>query len=184
MSINVETIDSAAMPNDEIRAVAEWLIDGARSAPQPQQVLTQLCERLVACGLPLWRVAVFIRTLHPNVMGRRFVWRPGTEVEAREAPFELLETSDFLDSTIARVYLTADPIRRRLAGPNPVLDFPILSELRAEAANGISRSTPSGTMTSVSIRWPASTGSSGRMMRSYSSRARGRYSFVARFSSS
>jgi hypothetical protein len=48
MSFDVETIDSAAMPNDEIRAVAEWLIDGARSAPQPQQVLTQLCERLVA----------------------------------------------------------------------------------------------------------------------------------------
>ena len=46
MSFDVETIDSAAMPNDEIRAVAEWLIDGARSAPQPQQVLTQLCERL------------------------------------------------------------------------------------------------------------------------------------------
>jgi adenylate cyclase len=132
MSFDVETIDSAAMPNDEIRAVAEWLIDGARSAPQPQQVLTQLCERLVACGIPLWRVAVFIRTLHPNVMGRRFVWRPGAEVEAREAPFELLETSDFLDSTIARVYLTADPIRRRLAVPDPVLDFPILSELRAE----------------------------------------------------
>jgi hypothetical protein len=41
MSFDVETIDSAAMPNDEIRAVAEWLIDGARSAPQPQQVLTQ-----------------------------------------------------------------------------------------------------------------------------------------------
>jgi hypothetical protein len=58
--------------------------------------------------------------------------RPGAEVEAREAPFELLETSDFLDSTIARVYLTADPIRRRLAVPDPVLDFPILSELRAE----------------------------------------------------
>ena len=132
MSFDVETIDSAAMPNDEIRAVAEWLIDGARSAPQPQQVLTQLCERLVACGIPLWRVAVFIRTLHPNVMGRRFVWRPGAEVEVREAPFELLETSDFLDSTIARVYLTADPIRRRLAVAHPVLDFPILSELRAE----------------------------------------------------
>ena len=51
MSFDVETIDSAVMPNDEIRAVAEWLIDGARSAPQPQQVLTQLCERLVACGI-------------------------------------------------------------------------------------------------------------------------------------
>src|SRR5215831_6603050 len=120
------------MPNDQIRAVAEWLIDGARSAPLPQQILAQLCGRLVACGIPLWRVAVFVRTLHPNVMGRRLVWRPGAEVEVREAPFELLEASDFLDSTIARVYLTADPIRRRLAVPHPVLDFPILSELRAE----------------------------------------------------
>jgi adenylate cyclase len=116
----------------EIRAVVDWLIDGARSAPQPHQVLTQLCERLVACGIPLWRVAVFVRTLHPNVMGRRFVWRPGAEVEAREAPYELLETSDYLDSTIARVYLTEKPIRRRLADPDCPLDFPILAELRAE----------------------------------------------------
>src|SRR5215831_12530482 len=120
------------MPNDEIRVVAEWLIDGARSAPLPQQILAQLCDRLVTCGIPLWRVAVFVRTLHPNVMGRRFLWHLGTDVEVREAPFELLETSDFLDSTIARVYLTRDPIRRRLAVPNPILDFPILAELRAE----------------------------------------------------
>src|SRR5215813_11111076 len=120
------------MPTREIRAVVDWLIDGARSAPQPQQVLTQLCERLVAGGIPLWRVAVFVRTLHPNVMGRRFVWRPGTEIEVREAPYELLETGDFLDSTIARVYLTETPIRRRLADPDCPLDFPMLVELRAE----------------------------------------------------
>jgi hypothetical protein len=96
------------MPNAEIRAVVEWLIDGARSAPL-QQILAQLCDRLVACGIPLWRVAVLVRTLHPNVMGRRFVWRPDAEVEVREAPFELLETSDSLDSMIAHVYLTAAP---------------------------------------------------------------------------
>jgi adenylate cyclase len=120
------------MPNEEIKAAIDWLIDGARSAPLPHQVLAQLCERLVAGGIPLWRVAVFVRTLHPNVMGRRFVWRPGAEVEAREAPYELLESSDFLDSTIARVYLTEEPIRRRLADPDCPLDFPILAELRAE----------------------------------------------------
>src|SRR5215475_5542947 len=132
MSRDPQTINSGPTPNRDIRAAVDWLLDGARSAPQPQQVLEELSERLVACGIPLWRVAVFVRTLHPNVMGRRFVWRPGAEVEVSEAPFELLETSDFLDSTIARVYLTADPIRRRLAVPDPVLDFPILSELRAE----------------------------------------------------
>jgi adenylate cyclase len=132
MSFNVEAINSAAMPNDEIKEIVDWLTDGARSAPQPHQVLTQLSERLVACGIPLWRVAVFVRTLHPNVMGRRFVWRPGAEVEISEAPYELLETGDFLDSTVARVYLTEQRIRRRLADPECPLDFPILAELRVE----------------------------------------------------
>jgi adenylate cyclase len=132
MSRDSQRINSAAMSTCEINEIADWLIDGARSAPQPIQVLEQLCERLVACGIPLWRVAVFVRTLHPQVMGRRLVWRPGAEVEVREAPYELLESGDFLDSTIARVYLTAEPIRRRLALPDCPLDFPILSELRAE----------------------------------------------------
>jgi adenylate cyclase len=130
MSFDVPTINSAAMPNDEIKAAVEWLIDGARSAPQPHEVLAQLCERLVAGGIPLWRVAVFVRTLHPNVMGRRLVWRPGAAIEISEAPYELLESGDFLDSTIARVYLAEEPIRRRLADPDCPLDFPILSELR------------------------------------------------------
>jgi adenylate cyclase len=41
--------------------IADWLIDGARSAANPQDVLAILCDRLV---VPLWRAAVFVRTLH------------------------------------------------------------------------------------------------------------------------
>jgi adenylate cyclase len=126
------TINSMPMQDADIRATAEWLTDGARSAPQPQQVLAQLCERLVACGIPLWRVAVFVRTLHPNVMGRRFIWRPSAKVETSEAPFELLESAEFRDSPVARVYKTSRTIRRKLANRNCALDFPILTELRAE----------------------------------------------------
>jgi adenylate cyclase len=132
MSRDAQTINSGPMRNRDIKAIADWLIDGARSAPLPQQVLAQLCERLVACGIPLWRVAVFVRTLHPQVMGRRFIWRPGAEVEISEAPFELLETATFRDSPIIRVYQTGRPIRHKLAGPERADDFPILAELRAE----------------------------------------------------
>ncbi|MGB7013575.1 MAG: adenylate/guanylate cyclase domain-containing protein [Pseudolabrys sp.] len=120
------------MSTREIKEIADWLIDGARSAPQPAQVLAQLSERLVACGIPLWRVAVFVRTLHPQVMGRRFIWRPGTEVEVSEAPFELLESADFLENPIAQVYATGRALRRKLADPDCAVDFPVLSELRAE----------------------------------------------------
>ena len=128
----MEAINSDAMPTHEIRAVVDWLIDGARSAPLPQQVLAQLSERLVACGIPLWRVAVFVRTLHPNVMGRRLLWRPDAEVEVTEAAYELLETELFRDSPIARVYQTGEAIRRKLADPDCPDDFPVLADLRAE----------------------------------------------------
>jgi adenylate cyclase len=132
MSAGAKTINSVSMPTCDTRAIADWLVDGARSASQPQLILAELCERLVACGIPLWRVAVFVRTLHPQIMGRRVVWRLGAGVEISEAPFELLETAAFLDNPIARVYATGDALRRRLVGPDCVLDFPVLDELRAE----------------------------------------------------
>ena|SRR5215471_19134252 len=78
---DTKPINSSPMPKPNIRAIADWLIDGARSAPLPQDVLSQLCDRLVACGIPLWRVAVFVNTLHPQIIGRRFIWRPDADFE-------------------------------------------------------------------------------------------------------
>jgi adenylate cyclase len=71
----------ASPPSLDVGATAAWLVDGARSASSSQDVLAELCARLVDDGLPLWRVAVFVNTLHPEIMGRRFLWRPGAEVE-------------------------------------------------------------------------------------------------------
>jgi adenylate cyclase len=51
------------MATGDIQSTVDWLVDGARSTMQAHQVLAELCERLVGCGIPLWRVAVFVRTL-------------------------------------------------------------------------------------------------------------------------
>jgi len=132
MSHDVETINSGPMRDTDIRAIADWLIDGARSAPLPHDVLAQLCDRLVACGIPLWRVAVFVNTLHPQIIGRRFIWRPGADVEIAEGRFGLFDTPEFRDNPVARVYATRTALRRRLADPGCAMDFPILHELRAQ----------------------------------------------------
>jgi len=95
-------------------------------------VLAQLCDRLVACGIPLWRVAVFVNTLHPQIIGRRFIWRPGADVEIAEGRFGLFDTPEFRDNPVARVYATRTALRRRLADPGCAMDFPILHELRAQ----------------------------------------------------
>src|SRR6516165_4290810 len=132
MSLAGETINSGLMPEPNIKTIAKWLIDGARSAPLPQEVLSQLCELLVACGIPLWWVAVFVNTLHPQIIGRRFVWRSGLDVEIAEGRFGLFDTPEFRENPVARVYATRTAIRRRLADPGCAMDFPILQELRAD----------------------------------------------------
>ena len=61
----------------DLQKLTDWLIDGARSATSSPRMMEETCERMVQAGLPLWRVGVFIQTLHPDIFGRNFIWRPG-----------------------------------------------------------------------------------------------------------
>jgi adenylate cyclase len=120
---------------ERVRAVVDWLVDGARTAQQPQDVLAELCARLVACGLPLHRVASFVRTLHPDVMGRRFLWRAGEGVTVSEAAYDVMETDTYRRSPVPVVFATAQPIRRRIEAPDCPNDYEIVEEMRAEGVS-------------------------------------------------
>jgi adenylate cyclase len=122
-----------AMNFSKIRDISEWMIDGARSAATPAEVMAQACERMVEAGVPLWRAGVFVRTLHPEIFGRSFVWRPGSEVEIGTVGFDFWDSPMFKQSPIATVVtegreVRADPFS---AASEP---FPILMDLRAEGA--------------------------------------------------
>ncbi len=54
----------------DLQKLTDWLVDGARSAPSPPRMMAETYERLVAAGLPLWRVGVFVRALHPDLVRR------------------------------------------------------------------------------------------------------------------
>jgi adenylate cyclase len=125
-------INLVSMKTDDTGAVAAWLVDGARSAAQPQQVMAQLCDRLLCCGIPLWRAAISVSTLHPQIVARRFIWKPEAEVEVSEGRFGLFETLDFRDSPVAHIIATGETVRRRLADPACPLDFPTLLDRRSE----------------------------------------------------
>ena len=118
-----------------LEAVVEWLDQGAPPARRPQDVLLGLCRRLVASGLPVYRVGVFVRTLHPNVLGRSFIWQADRDlVETNEVGHELLESEMFIRSPIRVVFADHTEVRRRLADPGCPRDFPILEDLEREGA--------------------------------------------------
>jgi adenylate cyclase len=115
----------------DLRKLTDWLIDGARSAPSPPQMMAETCERLVAAGLPLWRVGIFVRTLHPDIVGRNFIWRPGTEVVVGSANYEMLDSPEFRNSPLAIVFGEGREVRALLDGPEGKR-FPLFDDLRAE----------------------------------------------------
>jgi adenylate cyclase len=116
----------------DVSAIAAWLVDGARSASKSEDVLTEMCVRLSQSGLPLWRVAVYVNTLHPQILARRFLWRPGAHADVDEAPFAFAANVGYRDSPITRIRSSGEAIRRRLADPHCPMDFEILKELRED----------------------------------------------------
>jgi adenylate cyclase len=114
-----------------IEAIINWLIGGARSAQAPEAVLNELCERLIACGVPLSRAGVFVSTLHPDVFGRSFIWKRDRGVEVGEADFTIPETKEFQTSPLHTVVRTAEPVRHRLS-ETPVGLSIVLDDIRAQ----------------------------------------------------
>jgi adenylate cyclase len=119
------------MDASRLQDIIDWLADGARSAPTPVALIAQTCERLVEAGVPLSRAAAFVRTLHPDMYGRSFVWRPGAEVVVNTADFDIEESPEFKRSPIAIVHRTGKELRYRLDDPES-RRFPFLDDMRAE----------------------------------------------------
>jgi len=117
-----------------MRAIADWLDAGLPGVRTPEAFVATLNQRLVAAGIPLARVAVFVRTLHPNVAGRAFFWRSEKpdEVDVDVAEHEWMQSEQHLTSPIHHITSTGQAIRRRLADPDCPMDFPVLADLRGE----------------------------------------------------
>jgi len=114
-----------------LQKLTEWLVDGARSAPNPPRMMAETCERMAAAGLPLWRVGVFVRTLNPDVAGRNVIWRPGAEVVVGSANYDMLDSPEFLSNPLAIVFAERREVRSRMDGPD-AKRFPLFDDLRAE----------------------------------------------------
>jgi len=111
---------------------ADWLLQVGRLSTDAEELLGGLCELLVARGLPLERVGLHSRLLHPQLAGVRLLWRRGIGAEETLYRYDVAESGAYEKSPLYQVYTTAEIVRRRLSEPPAPDDYPILPELRAE----------------------------------------------------
>ena len=63
-------------------ALSAWLTQAGLAGMSESDIVSGLCDRCVAAGLPLGRAQIFIDTLHPVHEGRLFRWGQGPDEPA------------------------------------------------------------------------------------------------------
>jgi len=110
----------------------DWMIDGARPSADARQIVSGICERLIALDIPVDRFVLFIYTLHPNLEGRRFRWIPGEGVDMFEATVGTFTTELYTANPLPHVLESQRAIRRHLEDPDCPEDYTIVGELREQ----------------------------------------------------
>jgi adenylate cyclase len=118
--------------NGLIDATADWLMTQALGNTSMERLVEGCCARLWGAGVPLHRALIGYRTLHPLFTGVSHVWR-------RDAPL-VTERHDERQPDAAASFdrgphgwmlrSGVSYLRRQLTGPDALLDFPILTDLR------------------------------------------------------
>jgi adenylate cyclase len=119
----------------DVRPLLDWLLGPRAPGRTPEEAFGDLCRALRERGIAIYRVGLFVRTLHPNVAGRAYFWREDRDqVEVDSADHSWFATEDHLKSPIHAVWTMNAETRRRLADPTCPMDYPVLADLRAEGA--------------------------------------------------
>ena len=91
----------------------DWLLDGAPGATTAEHIAQRIGDDLLASGVPVDRVAVFIKSLHPNVLGRAFYWQPDSAVRVFELTPDVEASDEYRKSPVEWVYERGRELRWR-----------------------------------------------------------------------
>ncbi len=124
----------SAMPHEVlIEEIESWLIDEALGDPDIVELFDALCIRLHAAGVPLERAAMSWPTLHPLFQAEQIYWRRGEDAKLSQMRHDAGTPEAFEKSPFAHVLRNSlTRLRRRLTGPERLIDFPVLEELEAQ----------------------------------------------------
>ncbi len=126
-----------APPPAAAHPVTDWLIRKGLTRGSTASLIHGVSLRIVEAGVPLWRLNFMVQTLHPQSSAALYRWTEGEDkIWTFQPPrAEMAQyASRFQNSPFKVVFETGVEIRRRLEGPEAVLDFPILPDLVAEGA--------------------------------------------------
>ena len=122
------------MKDSQVDSLVTWITEAGLSGLGESAILTGLCERLLALGVPLARANVVIDTLHPVYQGRAFTWKR-EKMETMLSEFGRSDEGEdrWERSPFYRLELSGEQLFRRRLTAATISEFPIFADLKTEA---------------------------------------------------
>ncbi len=112
--------------------VARWFVTEAYRITDTAELVAAAGEQLVLAGIPLYRLAYFQITLHPEFAGKGYVWRRGQGVQVGLRAHGDNQDTEYRDNPLPVVFEQQKTVRVRLQQIEP--QAPLLKELKSEGA--------------------------------------------------
>ncbi|TCT09362.1 adenylate cyclase [Tepidamorphus gemmatus] len=117
-----------------VRDLRDWILEEGHSSPDLGSFIGRLGERLVADGVPVYRLTTGIPILHPLIRAETALWIEGQGVSWRQFPQSLVNDRIFTNSPLYHVYTSGRTVRVAVSPTPEPGEFGILADLRADGA--------------------------------------------------
>jgi len=98
--------------------VVEWLASDECHDCDDAGLIAGLGGQLRAAGVPIDRLALHLRTLHPEILGRTVAWSPNEAVQVQDRQHGVEVTTDFIGSPIRYVMESLEHLVVRMDRPD------------------------------------------------------------------
>src|SRR5215467_8719947 len=117
------------IPHEGAAEVVQWMISVGRRNSRMREFGAEMCRRIIAAGIPIWRGVCFGSTLHPEVTAAAYIFNRDAATAMRVvAGHDLSNSPEFTESPIMEVRRTQETLRRRLCDSDCPLDFSLLRQ--------------------------------------------------------
>jgi len=97
------------------RKIIDWLVTETRDERFIDNIFVQMCQRLRNEGVPVARASLHFRTLHPQWLGARILWRTGlAEAKIDTFGYGVEKTPQFRNSPVNEIFSGAIEVRKNL----------------------------------------------------------------------
>ena len=107
-----------ARADPRLHRLTDWLIGEGRRYDRTRAFFPAFIDTLLGLGMPIRRVLLSLRTIHPQVVVTGYIWRDGNVV-VMDRGFDVLDSDQYLKSPIKLLHDGADFLRYRLTDKLP-----------------------------------------------------------------